>query len=254
MATAAPRYRMEIGNVMSMGFRTLGRNFLPFLAFSLLLAGLPTFLLQYFLWEHLLANQEMFFVSPYYWLTVAATWISGYLLQGIIVRSAVLDLSGRGPDLAQSGATAIRMLLPMIGLSIVSAVGIGLAMLLLIVPGVILMLMWIVAVPALIEERRGIFESLSRSAQLTSGSKGWILVLMLLYWMVSSVISLAVAALTGFQMASFEAGSMTLAIVATALAQTFNSLLLAVMLAALYIELRHFKEGASTDQLAAIFE
>lgn len=253
MATRGPQQRIDIGNVMSLGFRTLGRNFLPFLAFALLLVGLPAFLLQYAMWEELRGG-EIPFLSPYYWLTMAVSWITAYLLQGIIVRTAVLDLSSRRPDLAESAAAAMRMLFPMIGLSIISGLAIGFGLLLLIVPGIILMLMWMVAVPVLIEERRGVFGSLSRSAQLTQGSKGWIFLLLLLYWGVSSVVSGVVAALTGFQMAFNDGGAMILPILAGALAQTLNALLLAAMLAALYVELRHFKEGASPDQLAAIFE
>jgi hypothetical protein len=253
MATRGPQQRIDIGNVMSLGFRTLGRNFLPFLAFALLLVGLPTFLLQYALWGEL-ATGDIPFTSPYYWLTMAVSWITGYLLQGIIVRSAVLDLSGRPPDLGESTAAAMRMLFPMIGLSIVSGLGVGFGFILLIVPGIILMLMWMVAVPVLIEERRGVFESLSRSAQLTQGSKGWIFLLLLLYWGVSSVVSGVVAALTGFQMAFNDGGPMILPILAATIAQMLNALLLAPMLAALYVELRHFKEGAAPDHLAAIFE
>ncbi len=254
MATRAPQQRMDIGNVMSMGFRTFGRHFLPFLAFALLLVGLPTFLLQYLLWDGLMEG-DLAFTSGYYWLSVVVSWLSGYLLQGIIVRAAVVDLSGRRSDLGESVTAALARLLPMVGLSIVTMVATAIGLVLLIVPGIILLLMWSVAVPVLIEERRGMFDSLGRSAQLTHGSKGWIFLLMILYFGASSMLSGVVGAMVGFQMAAGLEGIMVVPFaLASAIAQALNGLLFAVMVAALYVELRRFREGASPDQLAAIFE
>jgi len=253
MATAAPQQRLDIGTVISMGFGALGRNFLPFLAFALLLVGLPTFAFEYLLWGEIL-GEALPFLSLYYWLSLAVSWISGYLLQAIIVRAAVLDLSGRRPDIGDSVAAAVTKLLPMIGLSIVSGVAVMFGMLLLIVPGIILMLMWSVAVPVLIEERRGVFDSLERSSQLTRGAKGWIFLLMLLYMGVGAMVAGAVLALTGFGLPSGDEGPTILPIAASALAQTLNSLLFAAMTAALYVELRRSREGAAADHLAAVFE
>jgi hypothetical protein len=124
----------------------------------------------------------------------------------------------------------------------------------LIVPGIILTLMWSVAVPVMIEERRGVFESLGRSAELTRGSKGWIFLLLLLYWGASSMLSGMTFAMVGFRSPAAEPAVTVAPLVVGALAQAVSGLLLAALLAALYVELRHFKEGASVDQLAGIFE
>jgi hypothetical protein len=253
VATQGPRQRIEIGTVMGNAFRTLTRNFLPFAGFALLLVGLPAFLLQYLAWEQV-RNFETAVFTSYYWATVGLSWICGYLLHGIIVAIAVRDLSGRPAGVAQGVTAALARLFPMIGLSIVSGIGIALGLVLLVVPGIILMLMWMVAVPVLVEERRGVFESLGRSAELTRGSKGWIFLLLILYWGIGMLVSGAVGALTGFQLSYDESGDMLLPIIAGAIAQTLVGMLMGAMLAALYIELRQFKDGAAPDQLAAIFE
>ena len=56
----------------------------------------------------------------------------------------------------------------------------GLTAFLFIVPGIILFLMWSLAVPAKVVEHKGIFDSMSRSMELTKGSRGRIFIIMLL--------------------------------------------------------------------------
>lgn len=253
MAARAPQQRIDIGNVMSLGFRTLARNFLPFIAFALLLVGLPSFVVQYFTWEQLQSGEAPF-LSFHYWGGAALSWIGAYLLQGIVVAIAVRDLDGEGGDLSDGVMSALARLLPMIALSIVSGIGILLGFVLLIVPGVILMLMWMVAVPVLVHERRGVFESLGRSAELTAGSKGWLFLLLLLYWGTSLMLSGAVAALTVAELSYDGRDAMLFPIVVGAVVQSLNGLLLAGLQAALYVELRQYKEGAAPGELAAIFE
>jgi len=56
----------------------------------------------------------------------------------------------------------------------------GLACLALIIPGVLLFLMWSLAVPAKVVEHKGILDSMSRSMELTKGARGRIFVIGLL--------------------------------------------------------------------------
>jgi hypothetical protein len=92
-----------------------------------------------------------------------------YVLQAAIVYGTVTDLSGRRASLGSCVSAALKVLLPLIGLSIVSTLGMMLGLILLVVPGIILALGWSTAVPVKIVERAGVFESLSRSWALTSG-------------------------------------------------------------------------------------
>ena len=65
----------------------------------------------------------------------------------------------------------------MIGYSI----GIGVGLVLLIVPGIILALMWALTIPVAVLEDTGLGDSLSRSAELTKGSRGRVFVIYLLF-------------------------------------------------------------------------
>jgi hypothetical protein len=63
------------------------------------------------------------------------------------------------------------------------------ACLALIVPGVLLFLMWSLAVPAKVLESKGIFDAMSRSMELTKGSRGRIFVIWLLFFVLSVGVS-----------------------------------------------------------------
>jgi hypothetical protein len=258
MATSYYDDKIDIGRVMQRGFAAIGSNAAAFFLAAIMLVGLPTVVMNYLMLgqvEAVAANPG----DPAFWSTYAAlilvSILTTYLLQAAVVRSTILDLSGRPIDFGSSLAAALMLLLPIIGLAIVSGIAIGLGFLLLVVPGVILYLMWSVAVPVLVEERRGVFGSLSRSAELTKGSKGRILGLIVIYSIFSSMISAVVSLFSGAGMTGTgEIASPLLFAVLAGVTGVVNGVVMAAMLASLYVELRTVKEGASTDSLAAVFE
>jgi hypothetical protein len=253
MASVAQTENIDVGRVVQRGFSAIGRNAAGFLLMAVVFAGLPNFAMNYVL----AANLPTIAGNPFdgsYWGTYAGllllTVFAGYLLQATVVRMVILDLSGRRPDLGGSLVAALALVLPMIGLAIVSGIGIMLGLMLLIVPGVILYVMWIVAVPILVEERRGVFGSLSRSSELTRGSRWQIFGLVVLFIIFSFVISAVFGLLNiGDPFQSPELFALSSAVVAV-----ISGLVMAAMLASLYFELRTVKEGATSDSLAAIFE
>jgi hypothetical protein len=68
-----------------------------------------------------------------------------------------------------------------IGLSILVGLGVGFGFIALVVPGVLLALMWSLAVPVKILENKGITDAMSRSSDLTKGDRGRIFVIWLLF-------------------------------------------------------------------------
>ena len=60
------------------------------------------------------------------------------VLQVALTRATIGDLTGDRPTFAACLGTGFSLLLPMIGLTILGGLGVGLAMLLLIVPGLML--------------------------------------------------------------------------------------------------------------------
>ena len=111
-------------------------------------------------------------------LTVAnvIVFFAGNLLANAAMLSVAYEgLQGRRASLASGTARALRVLPANIGLAIVCALGICLASLLLVVPGLILWARWSVALPALVIERTGVMESLARSRDLTQGRRWTVL-------------------------------------------------------------------------------
>jgi uncharacterized membrane protein len=250
MATLVQDPKIDIGNVIQRGFSVLGGNAPGFLLMSFLFAGLPAFVAQYLGFGSLsggwpsLNSGMLALAGIFFLISIFAT----FLLQAALMRSSILSLSGRPADIAGSIAIALGLVLPMIGLAIVSTIAIGLAMLLLVVPGIMLYVAWIVAVPVLVEERAGVFGSLGRSAELTRGSRWRIFALVLIYFVAAGI----VGGLFGI-VAPQPLEAPLLSALLNALSSTVTSLIGAVMLASLYLELRTVKEGASADGLAAIF-
>lgn len=258
MATAAPQSTIDIGRVISKGFDALLKNAVPFFGVAFVLAGLPALLLQWWIMSSVnaaAANPEALAMSGGFWFSAGLSFIvsiiTSALLQGILVRSTILYLGGRPVDIGHSVSVALGLILPIIGLSILLAIIIGIGLVLLIVPGVILALMLCVSVPALVEERQGVFASMSRSNALTSGSKLMIFVLMIIYVVFLWVIGLIIGLIFGGGAA--VTGSYLFASIGQAISSTISSVVAATMVSSLYVELRGIKEGATPDSMAQVF-
>src|SRR5205823_4376706 len=115
------------------------------------------------------------------------------LTQGALVRATIAHSEGRKAGFAESAQAGLAVVVPLLLLSIGSALGIGIGMIFLLVPGIILYVMWSVAAPALVEENLGIFEAFGRSNDLTRGARwkifGLELVALVGYWMFSAAVS-----------------------------------------------------------------
>jgi hypothetical protein len=77
-----------------------------------------------------------------------------------------------------------------IGLSILVGLGVGFGFIALIVPGVLLALMWSLAVPVKILENKSATDAMSRSSDLTKGDRGRIFVIWLLFVVLSIAVGL----------------------------------------------------------------
>jgi len=245
----------EMGRVVQRTFETIVRNFGLFAVASLILIGVPNLLFA-LLFPGLYGTTavRMGAVSPLNFFLIAVVvgivWILlTQVLQAVLIRATVFDLAGQKADLGETLAIALKLTLPLIGLAILVSLGIGFASILLIFPGIMLYCAWAVAVPALVEERQGVLASLSRSSELTKGYRWKIFALVLVYLVIVWVISAAtgLVAFTG-------GGALSMAqLVLRAIISSATTMISAAGVAAMYVELRASKEGASFENLAEIF-
>ncbi len=82
-------------------------------------------------------------------------------------------------------------------LQIVVAILVGIGLIFFIIPGVILALMWSVSMPSLVVEERGVFDSMSRSSELTKHNRmrilGIVLLILLIYIVIAIIVALLLA-------------------------------------------------------------
>ena len=120
-------------------------------------------------------------LGPWFLLTGLVGLVVSVLLYGAIGWGAVEGLEGRTPSIGQKLSAAGAALLPMIGIAILAYLGIVIGLVFLVVPGVLLAVIWSMAIMAAVVGRTGVFASFSRSAALTKNNRWTIFLLFVIY-------------------------------------------------------------------------
>lgn len=252
----------RIGRVFGDTFSVFGRNFGLCVGLAAIFSGLPTFL--YELWtgdqvEAALMAETGAAPSP---PTFDATSILGGLaafiiymvlasiLQAALVRTTIEDLNGQQPTFGDALSRAVSVLLPIIGLSLLLYLGIGIGFALLIIPGIYLLVRWSAAVPVLVHEQLGILASIKRSSELTKGSRWRIFGLFIIMIIAISALQLALGLLF---LAVIPIVGNIIATALVALLSAVSSVIASIAMAVSYVELRYVKEGTDVKELAEIF-
>ncbi|MFI4974587.1 MAG: glycerophosphoryl diester phosphodiesterase membrane domain-containing protein [Caulobacterales bacterium] len=260
MAYASADNGFDIGRVVGRMFSVIGRNLPNFVLLAALLVGAPTALFG-------LAQLGLIGVGTgaaqaatptAFALTLLAFPVqicANFALQGALIYGTVSDLAGRPVSFGDALGVGVRFLLPLFGIAIVTGIGLGVAALLLLIPAIILAVMWCVAAPAEVMERRGVFESISRSADLTRNHRWAIFAVGLLY--VGSLAAIQFVVGGGLFLLITAAGSDMArwsVVVVTPITSSFQALIGAALAASIYYELRTVKEGIGAEALASVFD
>jgi len=229
------------GKLLSQAFVVLRDNFLPFYITGLVVA-LPSLILTAVLPADAqsLANIVDSLLAQ---LAIAALTYGSYqYLAGHRV--------GAGDCIRYAAGRFGRLF----GLALLSNIIIIVGLILFIIPGLFLMTMFAVSVPALLAERLSVSASLSRSSALTKGYR----------WPVFGLLALVIL---GMLAAAFAAGIVIALIFPNAVDAEFGLVdiviwlwtglyyaVLSVITATIYYRLREIKEGLGIEQLAAVFD
>ncbi len=244
----------DLGRVIQRTFTAIRANAAIFFGVSTVLVGVPSVAMvlgQARLVEAASGLSFLSFIGGFFLYLVGVI-----MLQGVVVKAAVNSFNGKATSTGEAMEAAIKMFLPLLGLGIVASIGTSLAFLLLIVPGIIVAVIWSVAAPAVVVEKRGVFESLQRSRDLTRGYRWHVFGLMVIYVILSWIIGAAVGGISLATGGSFMEGSAIVWVnVATnVIINILSGVVASAGVAALYYELRTVKEGAGPEALAAIFD
>jgi uncharacterized membrane protein len=255
----------SIGRVFARAFGTIRNNPLVTLTIALVLGAVPMLVFTMMMPATASSGTTGVLPSPNaligYGSFVFLGWIGALimtvLVQAALTRATVADSEGRRATFGECLGAGIKVILPLIGLTLLWWISVSLAFLLLIVPGIILIVMWSTAIPALVEERQGVFAAFTRSAMLTKGERwkvfGLLMVLLVMFWLAMLLIGIVglSSSRTGV-VAPNEAFSLGM-VLASIIPSTLFNLAWGTIQPALYIELRGAKDGGDVNALHDVF-
>ena len=182
---------------------------------------------------------------------IAYFWLSAALVYGV-----VSDLRGNKASVADILSGALSVLFPVFVISIMVGVLVSIGLVLLIVPGIMLYVMFWVAVPAAVVERPGIMGSMRRSMELTKGYRWKIFFILVIWGVLGFVVQFVIAAIAGLPLTGAQVGG-ELGGGAWWIMQIISMLLggiSASILAVGYHDLRVVKEGIGSADIARVFD
>lgn len=267
MATNAPVVgdrSMSVDRVFARAFAAIKTNPVVILGLALIVGAVPTLFVTYvFVQAGFSAAPEalaggsitpgMFAGAMF--LSALVSMVVGAIVMGALTRATVSASEGRQASFGESLSAGLAVALPLVGLGILSGLAIGFGLILLVVPGVILFVMWAVAAPALVIERRGVLDALGRSAELTSGARWKIFGIFIVFLIAYGVLS-AVAGVVGLAEYDFTTPTTdlsTMNILGSIILGTLYNAASGTLWPALYVELRQWKEGTSVEALEEVF-
>ena len=172
-------------------------------------------------------------------------WALSIIYQGIVVKLVQDVQDGRRDHSIGALIRSVEPVFwPLLAVSILFGLGVGIGFVFLVIPGLILTTIWSVVAPVTVLERPGVFEAFGRSRELVRGN-GWnVFAVIVLVFVAVVVISVAVGLLTA------SLGSLGRALVQWAVNAALAPVT-ALSAAVLYFELlRHRGEAAVSPDVA----
>jgi len=270
MATAAAgggERGISIERIFGRAFGTIRANPLATLGIAFLFSAVPSVAINYFVQgmqgeqQQLIARVGFRGMLAFGLLMAMVSIVISAITQGALVRATVAHSAGRESTLAESASAGLVVIVPLFLTGLLVALGVAFAMILLIVPGIMLYCAWVVASPVVVAERLWPLAAVSRSLELTRGARwkvfGLLLIMLVGYWIISAVVGLITIQLAGgirgvAEMSanrSLPIGVMLM----SGIVQTIVACVWGVVVSSLYVDLREWKDGPDSANLAEVF-
>lgn len=188
MEASARTKRIHVGEVIGETFSIYGRNFLPLIGSAIILFLVVAVVAALLTGpsRNDISFGELLLVLLAVIIRLAAT----ALYTGFVVR-LVEDARDRRREftIGELFSSAAPAIVPLIAMSILFGIGVGIGLFLLIIPGLILLTIWAVTAPAIVVEGAGAIESFGRSRELVRG-EGWsVFWTIVVVWLITAVIT-----------------------------------------------------------------
>ncbi len=262
---ARTRHRdYEVGEALGKTFSTWGANFIPFALITALLMS-PIFLIQGIL--VLAPPNDPMTLMVFGIALILASLFMPFVVAGSLIHGVFNHLTRQPVNIGQCLGVGLLKLLPVLATTIVFGVilmlpmflpiaaacsGSGgmavLAMIIAVVSAAYLYTRFMVAVPAVVVERIGPLQAITRASYLSEGNRLMIFLTLLVYFLILVVCSLIPLGL--------QAGlpSPILVLLVQAGLNILTTSLNAVLQAVIYHDLRVSSEGIDTKDLASVFD
>lgn len=246
----------EMSGVIRRAIGVLRAEFLLIAALSVLIVAVPSFALSWWRFHNV---QTQIAGSPYdLYLRNFASALSGLLLgalvtsilQAAMTRVVVAHGRGNRAKIGDCLGTALAMILPLTAITLLAHIGTFLGLILLVVPGLMLWTAWMVVIPVQAEERGDILTSFGRSMALTRGAR----------WPVFGSMFGLLAAIVGVNYVIRRIALMVILgtfplplLILNAIVGAAETMVAAVVIASLYVELRKVHDEEAPAELETIF-
>ena len=193
--------RVSAGRIFLWALRFYGDRFnvlfLPFLIVSLAksilwkfaLDVIPQLEVQPGFTENFLVQfiNYLTFVIPILIFFTLISWVIDILPNGMIVKYSADHLEGRTPSLTSSLKTVISQIFSLLLIELIRGLLVILGLVLFIIPGIIMAVVFSLAIQVMIIERSGIFESLRRSRKLVAKEPWQVFLVLLFIFLLSAI-------------------------------------------------------------------
>lgn len=248
-------YRLPIGGLVAKSIGIYLGNLLPFVVLAAI-ALAPWIVMRFYLEANpprVPAGGKPGF-EPLPLAAVVLQQLGAQVLTGALTFGVVQKLRGIPTDLGQVLTIGFKSFLRVLVVGIVYGLLVGLGTVLLVVPGMIVMTIFYVALPAAVLENKGVGGAMARSSDLTRGNRWQIFGAVLLFAVVMFGATLLIGLLLYLTMKdqALQEGSIPawLEVAFTLLLAPFG----ATMPAVCYFLLRTGKENVDAKQVAAVFD
>lgn len=246
-AAPASSIAISIGGVFNRTFSVLFANLAPFLIISFLLA-VPVLLFNL---SGAGITVEPAAIGVGYFVVLLVSLVATYAAMGMMVYGTVAYLRGQPAGLGLCVSRGLSVIVSVILVGIVVSFLIMLGLIAVFVPGIFVIVLTAVAVPAAVVEKPGIWGSVKRSAELTKGNRWRVFALLLIFYLAMMGIGWG---LTFAGLPLMRPDGTVFAAVAQFIWSGVTTAIFAVFGAVLYHDLRVAKEGVNTAQIAAVFD
>ncbi len=239
---------MGLAEILDMGFRVVKDHFVLLTSIAAVIY-VPLAMANYLFMQNLVVDPDNLDMGASLGGGVALAFLS--LLAMPIVSAAIThaigeSYLGRETTVGDSLKLGLSLFLPLIGTSMLSGLIILVGLALLVVPGIYLMLCYMLITQVIVLERTYGMAALSRSKELVSGHIGRMLGIMLVTWLIMMTLQTGVGFVLNF--------IPLLGAVGSGIAQSISFAYYSAVLVILYFDLRCRKEAFDLEHLARMVE